>query len=127
MSYEFKIGQLKGEVRDGVFRVVRITARGRKTIAKADVDVEEYAQPEAWFEACESWLNLLGRQGWSLAAAETIGELEVRYVMQRETGAGAGRTKAGKGEKAAKKQRSLTEELTEQVAGKAVKSVLKIP
>lgn len=118
MGYQYKIGELKGEEKDGQFRVVRVTARGRKTVGKIDTDNEEYAQPEVWFAACEEWLNLVGRQGWLLVASEELGEFHVRYVLS-------------KGEAAAEKkpqgkEKSITEQITEQVTGKAVKSVLKI-
>lgn len=118
LAIEYKVGELQGEVRDGTYRVVRVTARGRKTIVKADAETDEFSLPEAWLAACEEWLNLVGRQGWSLCSTETLDEQRVRYVLQR---AGGG-TKEG-----AKKEKSLTQELTDQVAGKAMKSVLKIP
>ena len=118
MASEYKIGELKGETRDGSFRVVRMTARGRKTVVKTDADAEEFSLPEAWLAACEEWLNLVGRQGWMLCSAETLAEPHVRYVLRREAGGGSGK---------GAKQKSLTDELTEQVAGKAVRSVLKIP
>lgn len=118
MSYQYKIGELKGEEKDGQFRVVRITARGRKTVVKLDTDNEEYVQPEAWFAACEEWLNLVGGQGWSLVSVHELGEFDVRYVLAK------GEVAAGK--KAPAKEKTITEQITEQVAGKAVKSVLKI-
>lgn len=117
MASEYKIGELKGETREGTFRVVRVTARGRKTVVKTDAEAEEFSLPEAWLAACEEWLNLVGRQGWVLSSAETLAEHHVRYVLRRDVGG------SGKGAK----QKSLTDELTEQVAGKAMKSVLKIP
>jgi hypothetical protein len=97
---------------------VRITARGRKTVVKIDTDNEEYVQPEVWFAACEEWLNLVGGQGWSLVAAQDLGETHVRYVLVKGEEASA--------KKAPAKEKTITEQLTEQVAGKAVKSVLKI-
>lgn len=118
MAYQYKIGELKGEEKDGQFRVVRITARGRKTVVKIDTDNEEYVQPEEWFAACEEWLNLVGGQGWSLVAAQDLGDSHVRYVLVKGEGASA--------KKAPAKEKTITEQLTEQVAGKAVKSVLKI-
>ena len=119
MTYEYKIGELTGEVRDGAFRVARITPRGRKTTAKVDVDNEEYAQPEVWLAACEAWLNLVGKQGWQLVTSEVLGEFHVRYTLVKGEQGEAGKAPA--------KDKTVTQQLTEQVAGHAVKSVLKIP
>ena len=119
MSYEYKIGELKGDVRDDTFRVVRITARGRKTTLKADAEADEYSQPEVWMGACEEWLNLVGKQGWSLVSSENLDEYHVRYVLKRQTG--------GSGKGTAEKEGSITDDITKQVAGKAMKSVLKFP
>ena len=118
MSLEYKIAEIVGEERDKVFHVVRVTARGRKTMAKVDTDVAEYSQPEAWLASCEEWLNLVGKQGWKLVSAHHVGEYRVRYTLKR--GEGGAQT-------AKPKEKSITQQITDQVAGKAVKSVLKIP
>lgn len=120
MAYQYKIGEIRGEESDGVFRAVRVTARGRKTVAKADTDNEEYSQPEAFLLACEEWLDLVGKQGWQLADVHHLGDMHVRYTLQKSEAAPEGAAKE-------KKDKTITQELTEQVAGKAVKSVLKIP
>jgi hypothetical protein len=117
VPYEYKIGELRGEERDGSFHVARVTARGRKTIVKIDADTEEYSQPEVWFGACEQWLDLVGRQGWRLVHADSIGECHVRYTLVRSQGSGD----------AQPQEKTLTQQLTEQVTGKAVRSVFKVP
>lgn len=113
-KFRYKVAVLRLEDKPKSLRIVRITPRGSKVLAKFVKDEDAFSLPDMWLKELEEWLNLVGDSGWEVVSAN-MAPTEVTYLLKKQIGHGKD------SEPKKEKEDSLADGLMKKVIGSTLK------